>query len=76
MERHKILHKDESTASAKLPKTRKIPNKIASFKFPMHSSPELSAKYNRRKVNIIDKSKLLHPNRNPQDAFFGTLKLW
>ena len=66
----------EKSVSAKLPKTQKIPNKIAAFKFPNRPDPALAAKYNRRKVTIIDKDKLLHPNRDANNDRIGTLRLF
>ena len=76
-EKPKYRRRKEKNIRAKYPVQRPIPNKIASFKFPAQVSPALREKYKTRKVQLINKQKLVNRlTHNPADDFIGTLKIF
>jgi hypothetical protein len=72
-----ILRKDDKRTAMKIPRSRPIPNRLASFKFPPKFDKNVAAAYADRKVDVINKKKFVNRiNRNPSNDFVGTLKLF
>lgn len=72
-----ILRKDDKRTAMRLPRVKRVPNRLASFKFPPKVDPNVAAAYADRKVDVISKKKFVNAlTRNPANDFVGTLKIF